>query len=166
MGQTLPGSQIFLGSFLKSRFSHLVLTCSVFSQGITHSDTLKGSDWDAWVMPGSICDTCPTLVYALNFMDFPHISIRKTKFRPNQTYYGFCSPAHEAIVTWTSQCSRFSLAFKARERALKGGFCQVKPKPLSKIHGQTMVRVTCQNLPCSPVCKKLHGNLFCTMSEF
>jgi hypothetical protein len=63
-----------------------------------------------------------------------------------KTYYGFCSPAHEAIVTWSSQCSWFSLA-------LNGGFCQVKPKRPSEIHGQTMVRVTCQNLPCSPVRK-------------
>jgi hypothetical protein len=34
----------------------------VFNQGITQGDTLKGSDWDAWVMPRDICDTHPTLV--------------------------------------------------------------------------------------------------------
>lgn len=34
----------------------------VFNQGITMSDTLKGSDWDAQVIPEGICDTHPTLV--------------------------------------------------------------------------------------------------------
>jgi hypothetical protein len=34
----------------------------VFNQGITHGDTLRGSDWDAQVIPKGICDTHPTLV--------------------------------------------------------------------------------------------------------
>jgi hypothetical protein len=53
---TLPGSQ-----FLFFVYKNSVLT-SVFSQGITQGDTLRGSDRDARVMPGGICDTRPTLV--------------------------------------------------------------------------------------------------------
>jgi len=51
-GQTVPNSQIFL--ILKNsshiRFS-LLTDNSIFSQGITHDDTLKGSDWDVWMIP-------------------------------------------------------------------------------------------------------------------
>jgi hypothetical protein len=34
----------------------------VSNQGITHGDTLRGSDWDAQVIPKGIFDTHPILV--------------------------------------------------------------------------------------------------------
>jgi hypothetical protein len=34
----------------------------IFSQGIIHRGTMRGSDLDAQVMFGGICDTHPTLV--------------------------------------------------------------------------------------------------------
>ncbi len=66
-GSALPDSQI-LFFYLFNRFSHGVLTnmrisSLVFGQGISHDDTLTGSNWDARVTPENICDICPTLVY-------------------------------------------------------------------------------------------------------
>jgi hypothetical protein len=46
-----------------NRFSHSVITTDslVFNQGITHDDTLKGSNWDARMISKGICDIGPTL---------------------------------------------------------------------------------------------------------
>jgi hypothetical protein len=47
----------FFFVYLKNRFSHPILTqvkinSLVFNQGITHGDTLRGSNWDAQVTSG------------------------------------------------------------------------------------------------------------------
>ncbi len=43
----------------------------IFNQGITQGDTLRGSDWDAQVMPRGICDTHSTLVVSTMKMGMP-----------------------------------------------------------------------------------------------
>jgi hypothetical protein len=62
-GQTLPSSQFFFqAGFHHPVFTQVRMGGLVFNQGITHGDTLRGSDWDAEVIPEGICDTHPTLV--------------------------------------------------------------------------------------------------------
>jgi hypothetical protein len=65
----------FFFIFYFNQFSHSVFTKvktsnSVFNQGIIHGNTLRRSDWDAWVMPKGICDTHPTLLPTYLFMTY------------------------------------------------------------------------------------------------
>jgi hypothetical protein len=55
----------FVFCFLKFG-SHIL----VFSQGITQGDTLRGSDRDARMISGGVCDTCPTLVIPCSFGNY------------------------------------------------------------------------------------------------
>ncbi len=54
-GQTLPNSQIFLVLFQKLVFTQVKTSSLVLNQGIIHGNTVKGSNWDAWV----ILEWCP-----------------------------------------------------------------------------------------------------------
>jgi hypothetical protein len=66
-GLNLNRVSLFLFFENLTDFHYLVLTQMrigdlVFKRGITQCDTLKGLDFDAWLMPEGICDTCATLV--------------------------------------------------------------------------------------------------------
>jgi hypothetical protein len=67
-GQTLTGFKFCL-VLLKKSFLTFSSDSSVFSQGITLGDTLRGSDWDARVIFENICDTHPTPVKKDDFKE-------------------------------------------------------------------------------------------------
>ncbi len=73
-GSNLNRISLFLFFRNLSSHHHLVLTCiddSVFKQGLIQCDTLRGSNFDAQLMPEGICDTRPTLIWTFLCYKYP-----------------------------------------------------------------------------------------------